>query len=168
MVSMGHISSVPTALILVKDESQVNGQRTEITEVSNDEAETGSEQAGSLLKTTTGVYFDNVEVRHPMHPLQAHLKLSRTEKPGKGSDIGRPLLPAPTLPSGLQGQNIAPLKTRTLSRFLRSAKVAMDVSPQARTIISNVSDVGGWRRGRMSKDEKLFVEAATALSESAR
>ena len=122
------------------------------------------EKSFSSSQSTTGVYFENVELGSTSHPLQlGRAKLNSNDLP-LGSVIGRPLLPAPLLPKGLA--------------IRRAVKVATVIGSHCSQKVSSLSFqrngfkkpvpishfMGQQSSKDMSDDEKLFVEAAAALS----
>jgi hypothetical protein len=117
----------------------------------------------------TGVYFNNVEVKRPMHPLQGTLlvnMLAEQLKCTRSSVIGQPLPPPPSLPQReVQLHSDEEAFTRpcvTNTRVI--SKDALSVSKKRASKNDNKRSVRR-RYSHMTDDEKVFVEAAAALSE---
>jgi hypothetical protein len=118
----------------------------------------------------TGVYFNSVEIKKfPMYPLQGTLAnmLAEQLKCTRSSVIGQPLPPPPSLPQGevqLHSNEIAftrPCITNTHVIL----KDSLSISKKRASKNDNKRAVRR-RYRRMTDDEKVFVEAAAALSES--
>jgi hypothetical protein len=117
---------------------------------------------------TTGVYFNNVMIKLPMHPLQGTLvnMLAEQLKCTRSSVIGQPLPPPPSLPRReVQLHSDEEACTRpcvTNNRVI--LKDALSVSKKRASINDNKRS-GRRRYSHMTDDEKVFVEAAAALSD---
>jgi hypothetical protein len=117
---------------------------------------------------TTGVYFNNVMIKLPMHPLQGTLvnMLAEQLKCTRSSVIGQPLPPPPSLPQReVQLHSDEEAFTRpcvTNTRVI--SKDALSVSKKRASKNDNKRSVRR-RYSHMTDDEKVFVEAAAALSE---
>jgi hypothetical protein len=116
----------------------------------------------SLSRQATGVYFDNVEIKGPMHPLQGPLvnMLAEQLKGTRSSVIGRPLPSPPSLPQGVVQLHSFTRPSVTSTRVI--LKEAISISKKRASKNDNKRSVRR-RYSRMTDDEKVFVEAATAL-----
>jgi hypothetical protein len=120
----------------------------------------------------TGVYYNNVELTQ--YTLRGRSEEVTSRRLCLGSEIGRPLLPAPLLPKNLE--------RRPSNKALTS--IVLSVSPKCKGLqrsLSPVASVRPWRRtlgplseklamhsmhGQLSNDEKLLLEAAATLSKT--
>lgn len=149
---------------------EVLDRRTGFSTKSLETDKTCGEKPSCSSQTTTGVYFDNVELGNTTHLLQlGRAKVNSNDLPLR-SVIGHPLLPAPLLPKGLESRRAVKVETVISSRSRREAV------HHSQKISSLAFRKNGFKRpvllthftcqrscNDMSDDEKLFVEAALPL-----
>jgi len=124
--------------------------------------------------TTTGVYFNNVELREAMHPLQG--KMKRSMKKRKALSFGKPLCPAPMLPrtilqpGGSWGCTMRDAKTSSSSSLFTD-----NLAPQQPKDTQPVAKHPGSPTARpvkksktLTPEEVLFIEATAQLKSPPR
>lgn len=155
-------ASNPATIVIVNDHREAHrGNHARVFKDKRQLRRTTNELRDNLetkaTKSNTGIYFNNIELSHPIRPHKAaSYKLNV-----RSSNVGRPLQPAPLLPTSLK---------KRVKRMQESSSISQG-STRPRTFSDEENTVGGecfaavrTPPSSMSAEQKLFVEAATALS----
>jgi hypothetical protein len=114
-----------------------------------------------FASSSTGVYYDNVELKKSMHPHQSHVNkdlIKRSIAPSAGKPLPRPpqLLKLPQIPAGLVSSSASVTSIASSKRSL---------SPPLTTIGEYLQSQPGVHLS-LSANERIFVEAAAKLATS--
>lgn len=161
-------SSYPPSTVVIEEEDIAERQDQE----NDEESLTDDEGLSETISSNTGVYFNNVEIHQPVHPLQ-RVGASGTIKLRNTLDIplGRPLRRPPSIAKFGQIRRVQskPDHKVILKRHLQNLPVkAMVLSSKIQPTEDPDAGVSALRtiKQHLTPDQQLFLEASAALSQA--
>ena len=168
LLSNGQWAGYPPSTVVIEEEDVTERQDQE----NDEESLTDDEGLSETTVVNTGVYFNDVEIHQPVHPLQ-RVCVSGTIKLQKALDIplGRPLRRPPVIAKfgQISRAKSKPVHKVILKGHLQNLPVkSMVLSSKIQPTEDRDAGINALRtiKQHLTPDQQLFLEASAALSQA--